>query len=221
MSAPAAPCTTPLQTILYAAGVMPVLTVADVGQALRLAEALRDGGLRVFELTLRTNAALNALAAIKRQFPDCTIGAGTVLEPAQIDAVTRSGADFIVTPGVTPTLLDALARADIPAIPGAATASELMLLRAHGFEVAKLFPAAALGGPAYVKALHGPLTQLKLCVNGGIDAASAADYLALANVICVGGSWMMAKTALDTGDFAAIRNAAAAAAAIAAAARPT
>lgn len=216
MTANPRPADAGIETTLRSVGVMPVLTVDSVDQALKLAGALRDGGLRVFELTLRTPAALDALAAMKEQFTDCQIGAGTVLEPAQVDAVAELGADFIVTPGTTPALLDALVASELPAVPGAASPSELMLLLSRGFRVVKLFPAAALGGPSYIKAIHGPLAQLKLCVNGGVDAATAPDYLSLPNVICVGGSWMVAKKWLDVGNFDAIRDAASRAAHLAA-----
>lgn len=187
------------ETLLRAAGVMPVLTVDSVDQALRIARALSDGGLRTFELTLRTPAALDALAAIKDTLPDCIVGAGTVLEPAQVDAVEEAGADYIVTPGVSPKLLDALLASALPIVPGAATPSELLALQARGIRVAKLFPAATLGGIAYLKALQGPLPRMRVCANGGVDEASAADYLAQPNVLCVGGSWMVPKDWLAAG----------------------
>lgn len=187
------------EALLRAAGIMPVLTVDSVDQALRIARALSDGGLRTFELTLRTPAALDALAAIKDTLPDCIVGAGTVLEPAQVDAVEEAGADYIVTPGVSPKLLDALLASALPIVPGAATPSELLALQARGIRVAKLFPAATLGGIAYLKALQGPLPRMRVCANGGVDEASAADYLAQPNVLCVGGSWMVPKDWLAAG----------------------
>ena len=122
--------------------------------------------------------------------------AGTVLEPAQVAAVEAAGGQFLVSPGVSPALLDALAASPLPSVPGAATPSELMALHARGFHVAKWFPAAMLGGVATLKAIQGPLPQMKLCANGGIDASSAADYLALPNVACVGGSWMLPADAI-------------------------
>jgi 2-dehydro-3-deoxyphosphogluconate aldolase/(4S)-4-hydroxy-2-oxoglutarate aldolase len=187
------------EAMLRDAGVMPVLTVSSVEQGLRCVEALLAGGLRTIELVLRTPAALDALAAIKERFPDARVGAGTVLEPAQVDAVEELGADFIVTPGVSPHLLDALLQSTLPVVPGAATPSELLALVERGIRVAKLFPAATLGGIDYIKALAGPLPKMKLCANGGIDASTAANYLALPNVLCVGGSWMVPKAWLAEG----------------------
>lgn len=200
--------------MLRAAGIMPVLTVDSVEQGLRLVQALVDGGLHTLELTLRTPAALDALAAIKERFPQCKVGAGTVLEAAQIDAVEELGADYIVTPGVSPHLLEALLASTLPIVPGAATPSELLALQARGIHVAKLFPAAALGGIPMLKALQGPLPKMQLCANGGIEEATAADYLAQPNVLCVGGSWMVRRDWLARGDFDAIRESAAKAAAI-------
>lgn len=181
------------EAALREARIMPVLTVDSVDQGLGAVKALAEGGLRTIELVLRTPASLDALAAIKDAFPDLKVGAGTVLAPAQVDAVEELGADFIVTPGFSPHLLDALVESSLPAVPGAATPGELLTLAERGFRVAKLFPAASLGGPDYLKAIAGPLPAMKLCANGGIDQASAADYLALPNVLCVGGSWMVPR----------------------------
>lgn len=205
------------EAMLRQAGIMPVLTVDSVEQGLRTVQALADGGLRTIELTLRTPAALDALAAIKDRFADVRVGAGTVLEPAQVDAVEELGADFIVTPGVSPLLLDALLQSSLPIVPGAATPSELLALQARGLHVAKLFPAATLGGVAMLKALQGPLPKMQLCANGGVEEATAAAYLALPNVPCVGGSWMVPKDWLARGDYASVREAAARACAIVAA----
>lgn len=188
-----------VEAILFEAGVMPVLTVDSVEQALQLVRALSAGGLDTVELTLRTPAALDALAAIKDAFPQCRVGAGTVLEAAQVDAVEELGADYIVTPGVSPHLLDALVQSSLPVVPGAATPGELLALRERGIHVAKLFPAATLGGIALLKALRGPLPKMKFCANGGIEESTAADYLAQPNVLCVGGSWMVPKEWLAAG----------------------
>jgi 2-dehydro-3-deoxyphosphogluconate aldolase/(4S)-4-hydroxy-2-oxoglutarate aldolase len=187
------------ERLLRDAGVLCVLTVDSISQALSCAKALADGGLAAIELTLRTPVAIDAIAAIKHDFPHIAIGAGTVLEPAQVAAVEAAGGDFLVSPGVSPELLDAFVASSLPSVPGAATPSELMALHARGYRVAKWFPAASLGGPATLKAIAGPLPQMQLCANGGIDASSAADYLALPNVLCVGGSWMVPKDWLATG----------------------
>lgn len=204
------------QAMLRQARIMPVLAVDSVEQGLRCVEALAEGDLRTIELVLRTPAALDALAAIKQRFPECRVGAGTVLEPAQVDAVEDIGADFIVTPGVSPHLLDALLASSLPVVPGAATPSELLALAERGVHVAKLFPAAALGGVDYIKALAGPLPKTLLCANGGIDENSAADYLALPSVLCVGGSWMVPRGWLAEGAWDKVADSARRSAAIAA-----
>jgi len=203
------------ETMLREAGVMPVLTVVSVAQGLDTVRALVAGGLRTIELVLRTPAALDALAAIKDAFPDCRVGAGTVLEPAQVDAVEELGADFIVTPGVSPHLLDALVQSSLPVVPGAATPSELLALQERGIRVAKLFPVAALGGIPLLRAVAGPLPKMKLCANGGVDEASAAAYLAEPNVLCVGGSWMVPQGWIAAGDWDRVEASARKAAAIA------
>ena len=203
------------EAMLRDAGVMPVLTVASVAQGLDTVRALVAGGLRTIELVLRTPAALDALAAIKEAFPECKVGAGTVLEAAQVDAVEELGADFIVTPGVSPHLLDALMQSALPVVPGAATPSELLALQERGIRVAKLFPVAALGGIPLLRAIAGPLPRMKLCANGGVDEASAADYLAEPNVLCVGGSWMVPQGWIAAGAWDKVEASARKAAAIA------
>jgi len=178
--------------LLRAIGVMPILTVASVEQARMQAEALLRGGLRGIEITLRTPAALDAITALKRALPELSIGAGTVLSAEQLQAAEGAGADFIVTPGTTAALREALAASLLPIVPGAATPSEVMALSEYGFRVAKLFPAAALGGTTMLKALQGPLAEFQFCPTGGLGEADAAAYLALPNVACIGGSWMLA-----------------------------
>lgn len=207
------------EQILGDAGVMPVLTVDSIDQGLRMADALAEGGLTVLELTLRTPAALPALAAMKKARPDIVIGAGTILSPGQIDAAIDAGADFLVTPGTPAPLAEALRHASVPAVPGAATPTEFLALMALGLRVCKLFPSNAVGGLAMVKGLAGPLPELRICANGGINEASAADYLAEPNVVAVGGSWMLPKAWLAAGDWAKVRDSASRAAAIAARAR--
>ena len=201
--------------LLRAARILPVVTVADLDQARALAAALRDGGLHAIELTLRTPVALEAIGVIKREFPDLVVGAGTVLEAAHVAQATAAGADFLVSPGTPAALADAFAASPVPSIPGAATPTELMALRARGFRVAKLFPAMAVGGLAMVRSLQGPLADLALCPTGGIGEADAAAFLAQPNVACIGGSWMLAPAWLAAGDFAAVTASAAKARAIA------
>jgi 2-dehydro-3-deoxyphosphogluconate aldolase/(4S)-4-hydroxy-2-oxoglutarate aldolase len=185
-----------------------------VEDAVPVAEALVAGGLPVLEVTLRTPAALDAIAALKRHHPSLVLGAGTVLTPAQVHAAEDAGADFLVTPGCTPALRAALAAGRLPAIPGAGTPSEMLELLELGFRVAKFFPAAALGGPAMLKAVAGPLADLRFCPTGGIGEVDAATYLALPNVACIGGSWMLAPNWIAAGDYAKVTASAARARAI-------
>lgn len=199
---------------LRAARVVPVLVVpdgapADVeGTAVGLVGALADGGLPVAEITLRTAAGLAAISAARDARPDVVVGAGTVLAPRDVDAAVAAGAQFLVSPGTTPELLAALLRAQdlhgVLALPGCATASEAMVLRAAGVRLAKYFPAEAAGGPRALSALAGPLHDLTFCATGGITRSSAPDYLALPNVPCVGGSWMAPAAAVRDRDWATV-----------------
>ena len=207
------------EQLLRAAGILPVVTVDSIEQARRLADALLEGGLRSIELTLRTPAALDALAALKRDLPEIVIGAGTVLTTEQIRQSIDAGADFLVTPGTPSAMADALALAPIPVVPGGATPTEFLALMARGFRICKLFPANAVGGLAMLKGLAGPLAELKLCPTGGISEANAAEYLAQPNVVCIGGSWMVPKEWLAAGEWDKVREASARAAAIAGHAR--
>lgn len=195
--------------LLRTAGILPIVTVDTIDQALAVSEALLRGGLHSIELTLRTPVALTALAALKREFPGLVVGAGTVLTQEQIRAAEQAGADFLVTPGASPAMAAALAKSGLPVIPGAATPSELLALAEHGFRVAKLFPAAVVGGTAMLKALQGPLPDFMFCPTGGINEADAADYLAQANVACIGGSWMVPGAWLQAGQFDKVSAAAA------------
>jgi 2-dehydro-3-deoxyphosphogluconate aldolase / (4S)-4-hydroxy-2-oxoglutarate aldolase len=190
--------------VLRRAPVIPVLTVKDIEDALAQARALIAGGLTVLEITLRTPAAMGAVAVLAKTFPDARIGAGTIVEADQIQAAANAGAGFLVSPGVTPRLIEAAARSPVPFLPGAATASEAMALRDQGFRALKFFPAEPAGGARYLASLAGPLPDLIFCPTGGIDAAKAANYLALANVACVGGSWMVAPGLIEAQDFGKI-----------------
>ncbi len=182
------------------APVIPVLTVRDVADGVAQARALVAGGLPPIEVTLRTPAALDAIAAIARSVPGAHVGAGTIVEPAQIEAAVNAGAKFLVSPGTSPALAAAAAQAPVAFLPGVATPSEAMTLRAMGFRELKLFPAEAVGGARLLASMHAPLPDLVFCPTGGIDAAKAPSYLALPNVLCVGGSWMLPKD----GDYARI-----------------
>ena len=190
--------------IMTLAPVIPVLTVRDVEDALGQARALVAGGLFAIEVTLRTAAGLDAIAAIAREVPGAYVGAGTIVEPAQIEAAIKAGARFLVSPGCSARLADAAAAAPIPFLPGVATPSEAMALRERGFRALKLFPAEAVGGVKLLSSIAGPLPDLVFCPTGGIDLAKAPSYLALANVKCVGGSWMLPKAALEARDYAKV-----------------
>jgi 2-dehydro-3-deoxyphosphogluconate aldolase/(4S)-4-hydroxy-2-oxoglutarate aldolase len=184
--------------------VMPVMTVSEPDEAVALGRALADGGITVLEITLRTEAALACIAALRKALPACMVGAGTVLDDMQLAAALKAGAQFIVTPGTSQRFADKLASAPVPALPGCATVSEMLTLAAAGFDRLKFFPAEAAGGAAYLKAVSAPVPQVKFCPTGGIDAGKAAAYLALPNVICVGGSWLAPAAAVRSHDWSAI-----------------
>ncbi len=191
--------------ILRRAPVIPVLTIDDFELAVPLARALCDGGLPVIEVTLRTRAALAAIAAIAVEVPDCIVGAGTVVRHVDAAFAIDAGAKFLVSPGTDPVLAETFTEIDIPVIPGCATVSEAMVLSDLGFEVLKFFPAEASGGAAWLKAVAAPLPHIRFCPTGGIDMGNARDYLALPNVIAVGGSWVVPQDALAAKDFARIK----------------
>ena len=190
--------------LMTLAPVIPVLTVRDVDDGLQQAKALVAGGLCAIEVTLRTAAALEAIEAISKQVPGAHVGAGTIVDPKQIAEAVDAGAQFLVSPGASARLADAAAAAPIPFLPGCATASEAMALRDRGFRAMKLFPAEAVGGAKLIAALAAPLPDLIFCPTGGIDLAKASVYLALPNVKCVGGSWMLPKAALAARDYATV-----------------
>jgi 2-dehydro-3-deoxyphosphogluconate aldolase/(4S)-4-hydroxy-2-oxoglutarate aldolase len=178
--------------------VIPVVVIEHAGDAVPLAEALAGHGMPAIEVTLRTPAALEAIARIA-EVPGAVVGAGTVTTPRQAQDALRAGARFLVSPGTTPRLLDALEDAGAPFLPGAATPSELLALVERGITHAKFFPAEASGGVPAVRALAGPFPQLKLCPTGGIDENRAGRYLAQPNVACVGGSWMLRDAWIPAG----------------------
>jgi 2-dehydro-3-deoxyphosphogluconate aldolase/(4S)-4-hydroxy-2-oxoglutarate aldolase len=203
-----------LTSLLTRTPVVPVLMVESVGAALPLARALVDGGLSVLEITLRTAAALDVIRALAGEVEDAAVGAGTVLTPEQYHAAEGAGARFVVSPGATPALLDAAASSPVPFLPGAATASEVMRLLEHGYRCLKFFPAEPAGGLAYLQALAAPLPAARFCPTGGIDAERAQEYLALPNVLCVGGSWVAPRDAVAARDWPRITGLARAAAAL-------
>ena len=193
-----------LEPILARVPVIPVIVVESAELAVPLARALVAGGLPVIEITLRTGAALDAIAAIVAEVEGAIVGAGTVLSNGQLIASEKAGAQFAVSPGVSPHLLAAAEDSRIAFLPGAATASEAMTLMDHGYPIQKFFPAEPAGGIPFVKALSQPLPAIRFCPTGGIDADRAARYLGLANVICVGGSWVAPADAVEAGDWARI-----------------
>lgn len=194
--------------------VMPVVVVDELDHAVPVARALAAGGLPAIELTLRTPVALEAVAAIAEQVPEVLVGAGTVTTPEQAQRAAEAGAQFLVSPGSTPRLLDGLLDTGLPFLPGVATAGEALAAAERGLRELKFFPAEAAGGAAFLKALAGPLPDLRFCPTGGITPASAPDYLALPNVGCVGGSWLTPADVLAAGDWAEVERRAAAAALI-------
>lgn len=185
-----------IEVIMRTAPVIPVLVIEDVAHALPIAEALVAGGLRVLEVTLRTAAALDVIRAMK-QVPGAIVGAGTVLNPADLDRAIGAGAEFIVSPGLTPSLGKAAVESGIPFLPGTANAADIMLGLDLGLTHFKFFPAETSGGIPALKALAAPFHMARFCPTGGITPATAPDWLALDPVLCVGGSWMVPKGAPD------------------------
>ncbi|MCB1552706.1 MAG: bifunctional 4-hydroxy-2-oxoglutarate aldolase/2-dehydro-3-deoxy-phosphogluconate aldolase [Xanthomonadales bacterium] len=198
--------------VLTAAPVVPVIQIERPEQAVPLARCLVDAGLCVLEITLRSDVALEAMQAIAGSVPDAIVGAGTVLGAEDLAAVERAGAKFAISPGVTEALYDAADEARIPLIPAVATGGELMRGRERGYRRFKFFPAEAAGGIAMLKSWSGPFRDVRFCPTGGIDADKAPGYLALPNVVTVGGSWMLPAAALAAGDWDSIARLASAAA---------
>src|ERR1700712_5125550 len=184
--------------------VIPVVVLHDVEVAVPLARALVDGGVPVIELTLRTPAALDAIEAIATHVPEILVGAGTIVAPAQAKDALSAGAQFLVSPGTTDALAAAMQETGLPHLPGAATVSEVLRLLELGYEEMKLFPAEASGGADFLKAVGAPVPQARFCPTGGITPASAPSYLALANVGCVGGSWLTPADAIVDRDWSRI-----------------
>ncbi|GAA2209152.1 bifunctional 4-hydroxy-2-oxoglutarate aldolase/2-dehydro-3-deoxy-phosphogluconate aldolase [Nonomuraea monospora] len=201
-------------SLLDLAPVIPVVVIEDAGTAVPMARALVAGGLPVIEVTLRTPAAREAIARIAEEVPEATVGAGTIRTTDDIAASVSAGAKFLVSPGTTLSLVEALDSSGVPYLPGAATVTEIMALAERGIKELKFFPAEAAGGIPYVKSLSGPLPDVRFCPTGGIKPETARDYLALPNVGCVGGSWLTPADALASGDWARVEKLAAEAAAL-------
>jgi 2-dehydro-3-deoxyphosphogluconate aldolase/(4S)-4-hydroxy-2-oxoglutarate aldolase len=193
-----------IREIVALAPVIPVLTITELETAVPLARALAAGGLRVLEITLRTPVALAAIEAMREAVPDAIVGVGTLTRAVDFAAAGRVGAQFGVTPGLTPELAAASRGARFPLLPGVMTPTELIAARAAGFNVLKLFPAQQAGGVGMLQALGAPFPDVLFCPTGGITRATAAEYLALPNVVCVGGSWVAPKAMLAAGDWSGI-----------------
>ena len=187
--------------LLGAARVIPVLAIDRLEDAVPLARALHAGGLGVIEVTLRTPVALAACAAIVRHCPEVVLGIGTILSVDQVKQAVDVGARFLVTPGTSERLGHAVAESGVAALPGAVTLGEMVTLMEMGFSELKFFPAEAAGGRDYLKAVAGPIPELRFCPTGGVTPQNAPDYLALPNVLCVGGSWTTPKSALQSQDW--------------------
>src|SRR5690349_3213719 len=193
-----------VEDIVGLAPVIPVVVIDYLEDAVPLATALVRGGLPAIEVTLRTPAALAAIERIVAAVPGAVVGAGTVTTAQQVDEALAAGARFLVSPGATPNLLDALQAGDVPFLPGAATASDIVALIERGLTYGKFFPAEAMGGVKTLRAFAGPFPQMRFCPTGGIDPSNAANYLALSNVKCVGGSWMLPQDRIIERDWDAV-----------------
>lgn len=190
--------------VMQDAPVIPVIVLTDVAQAVLMARALVAGGIRMLEVTLRTPQALACIEAIARDVPEAVVGAGTVRSAADAQASALAGARFVVSPGYTAAVGQACRDAGLPLLPGVATASEIMTAQDDGLSELKFFPAMQAGGPAMLKAWSGPFGGVLFCPTGGVTAANAVDFLALPNVVCVGGSWLTPPDALARGNWAQI-----------------
>ena len=190
--------------VMQDAPVIPVIVLTDVAQAVQMARALVAGGIRMLEVTLRTPQALACIEAIATGVPEAVVGAGTVRSAADVQASAMAGARFVVSPGYTSTLGQACRDTGLPLLPGVATGSEIMMAQADGLSELKFFPAMQAGGAAMLKAWSGPFGDVRFCPTGGVTAANAVDFLALPNVVCVGGSWLTPPDALARGNWAQI-----------------
>ncbi|HZN80235.1 MAG TPA: bifunctional 4-hydroxy-2-oxoglutarate aldolase/2-dehydro-3-deoxy-phosphogluconate aldolase [Mycobacterium sp.] len=193
-----------MTSLLDIAPVIPVVVVHDAGDAVPIAKALVDGGLPIIELTLRTPAALAAIERIANEVPEIIVGAGTIVETGQPKHALAAGAQFLVSPGSTPTLRAAMRDTGLPHLPGVATVSEVLALLEDGYTDMKFFPAEAAGGAAYLRAIHSPVPAARFCPTGGITPTNAAEYLKLPNVGCVGGSWLTRADAVEHRNWAHI-----------------
>ena len=190
--------------VFSASPVVPVMVINNVADAVPMAKALAAGGITVFEVTLRTDAALDAIRAIAKAMPEAMIGAGTIINTAQYDAAVAAGAKFVISPGYSSVLLAHATQGTAPLIPGVSTPSEIITALELGYDHLKFFPAEANGGAPALKAMAAPLPQVRFCPTGGVSPKNVADYMALSCVATVGGSWMLPNDAIESGDWARI-----------------
>lgn len=193
-----------IDDIVSAAPVISVIVLERAADAVPLARALLAGGLPVIEVTLRTDAALEAIRAIAREVPQAIVGAGTVLDAADLSGAREAGAHFAVSPGATPELLDSAATSGFPLLPGVMTPSDVIAAIAGGYDVLKFFPAVQAGGVDMLKAFAGPFPRVRFCPTGGINLSNAPEFLALPNVCCVGGSWIAPADSIRAADWGAV-----------------
>ena len=193
-----------LTEIVAATSVMPVMVIDRIDDAVPLAQALVEGGIRVLEITLRTEAGLEAVKRIRQEVPGAIVGVGTISSPQLLEASIEAGAAFGVSPGTPPTLLKAIVASGLPFFPGVATMTEVMQVMEAGLTVMKFFPAVAAGGVKMLESFAGPFPQVEFCPTGGINAANAPEFFKLKNVVCVGGSWLTPKNLIANGDWAGI-----------------
>ena len=192
------------ETLLEMTPIMPIVEIEEVDRAVPLAEALKQGGIDILEVVLRTAASLEAISRIRKEVPDVLVGAGTVTSLDKFHAAVDAGSNFIVTPGLTPAIAQAGADSPLPVLPGVSCATDIMLGQEYGYRAFKFFPAEASGGITALKALAGPFGDAVFCPTGGIGLHNLADYLRLPNVACIGGSWLTLRDLQERGDWHSI-----------------
>ncbi len=189
------------QALLERCRVLPVVTAREVDETVQLTRTLARGGMQAVEITLRTEAALDSIRAVKEAVPDILVAAGTVTNPGEFDAAVEAGADFCVSPGLTENLLRAASASGVGLVPGVATSSEVMQGLDYGYQCFKLFPAVAVGGINLLNSLAGPFPEVRFCPTGGLTPDNFQEFLDLPNVVCCGGSWMVAGSLIDAGNW--------------------
>ena len=194
-----------IDRICVQARILPVITIAREQDILPLADALAAGGLKTLEVTLRSEHGLTAIRLLREQRPELCVGAGTVLDRTMLAAVEQAGAQFVVTPGCTQDILEAGVDSPLPLLPGISSASEIMMGYALGYRRFKLFPAEISGGAAAIKAFGGPFGEVRFCPTGGVNPGNVKQYMALGNVMCVGGTWMLDSGWIRNGDWARVQ----------------